>query len=227
MPRYPRNYIKTNFFHVMSQGIDKSYIFKCPEDAEYYIFLMNKLKGEININIIAYCVMSNHVHILIRTRDVKNLSKFMQRLNTSYGTYFNKKNNRVGFVFRNRFKSEGIYNEKHLYNCIDYIYNNPVKAGMCAKPEQYPFSNYRKIDGLSDGHGSFIDTDEDKALICKNVVTEFISKTKVDLFHLREDKQKIKELLIVLRNKYDISFDKIAIELGLSKSILWRIWQKQ
>ena len=107
MPRFPRSYIKTSFFHVMVQGINKSYIFEEPENIKYYISTMHKLSKEQEIEIIAYCIMNNHAHMLIKTEQLKELSKYMQRLNTRYGKYYNKKHNRVGYVFRDRYKSEG------------------------------------------------------------------------------------------------------------------------
>ena len=134
MPRYPRNYIKTCFFHVITQGIEKTYIFESEEDIEFYLVKMYSLNQECEIKIIAYCIMNNHAHILLETSKVENLAKFMQRLNTAYAKYYNKKYSRVGYVFRNRYRSEGIYNEKYLYNCIKYIHYNPVKAGMCKHP---------------------------------------------------------------------------------------------
>ena len=122
MPRFPRSYIKTSYFHVITQGINKSFIFEYPEDIKMYIKIMYNLKKEHNLKIIAYCVMNNHTHMLIKVERLKDLSKYMQCMNTKYAKYYNKKYNRVGYVFRDRYKCEGIYNEKQLHNCIRYIY---------------------------------------------------------------------------------------------------------
>ena len=73
------------------------------------MYLINE---KYNIKIIAYCIMNNHTHMLLETTDLKNLSKYMQSLNTRYGKYYNKKYNRVGYVFRDRYKAEGIYSAK-------------------------------------------------------------------------------------------------------------------
>ena len=171
MPRYPRNYIKTSYFHIIAQGINKSYIFKYEEDIKFYIKNMYRLDKECKINIIAYCVMNNHVHMLIESQKLENLTQFMQRLNTTYAKYYNKKYNRVGYVFRNRYLAEGIYNETYLYNCIKYIYYNPVKANICKYPEDYPYSNYKKIKDIERNYNEnyiFMDIDTDKNRICKN-----------------------------------------------------------
>ncbi len=83
MSRLPRKCMKTSFFHVITQGIDKKFIFEKPEDIKYYIKIMYKIKEEHNINIIAYCIMNNHTHMLIETQLIEQLSKYMQRINTN------------------------------------------------------------------------------------------------------------------------------------------------
>ena len=114
MPRKPRNNIKTPFIHIMTQGINKSYIFSEEQDIKYYISTMYNIKEKYSIKIVAYCIMNNHAHILIETNDVDKLSKYMQCLNTKYAIYYNKKYNSIGYVFRDRYRSEEILNENHL-----------------------------------------------------------------------------------------------------------------
>ena len=70
------------------------------------------------------------------------ISKYMKVLNWSYGTFYNKINNRVGFVYRNRFQSQYIYDDSYLKNCIKYIHMNPVKAKMVKNESDYKFSSY-------------------------------------------------------------------------------------
>lgn len=222
MPRFPRDYIKTNFFHTIVQGINKSYIFDDDDDIKYYIEKMHNISKEHNINIISYCIMNNHAHLLIGTEDVKELSKFMQRLNTTYGIYYNKKYNRVGYVFKNRYKSEGIYNEKHLYNCIRYIYNNPVKAGICNKPEDYPYSYSKKIDKNIEGDYTFIDIEEYK---CEDILKNFLMQNSIKLSELKDNRKKLKELIILLKEKYNISLRKISEEIGLNREMIRKIYK--
>lgn len=224
MPRFPRSYIKTSFFHVITQGINKQYIFDQSEDIKYYIKIMYELLKEHNIKIIAYCIMNNHVHILIKTEIVKELSKYMQCLNTRYAKYYNKKYNRVGYVFRDRYKSEGIYSEEHLYNCIQYIYNNPVKAGICLKAEEYPYSNYKKITGNTTDDYSFIDIEKDTEKMCKEALEEFLQNNNINLLELKNDKTKLKKLVILLKDKYNVSFRKISKEINISREKLRRIY---
>ena len=91
MPRISRKYAETLVFHIMTQGINKSFIFEKAEDKKFYIKTMYKLKDEFKIKIIAYCIMDNHTHMLIETERIDELSKYMLKLNTIYGKYYNKK----------------------------------------------------------------------------------------------------------------------------------------
>ncbi len=225
MPRFPRNFIKTSFFHVITQGLNKSYIFDEVQDIKYYINTMYTLTKEHNIKIIAYCIMNNHAHILIEAKILEDLSKYMQRLNTRYGIYFNKRHNRIGYVFRDRYKAEGIYSEKHLYNCIGYIYNNPVKAGICKKARDYPYSNYKDINiDLSDEY-IFIDIDNDDE-ICRSVIKDFLIETNIKKSDLKYNKEKLKDLIILLKEKNHISLRQISKELNIGRETIRRIYNK-
>lgn len=224
MPRLPRSYIKTSFFHVIVQGINKEYIFDQSEDIKYYIKIMYELLKEHNIKIIAYCIMNNHAHILIEIESIKEMSKYMQRLNTKYAKYYNKKYNRVGYVFRDRYKSEGIYSEEHLYNCIHYIYNNPVKAGICSKAEEYPYSNYKKVTGKAIDNYIFMDIEKDTEKICKDVLEEFLQDNNINLLELKKDKVKLKMLVIMLKKQYNVSFRKISKEININREKIRKIY---
>ena len=226
MPRFPRNYLKTSFFHVMSQGINKNFIFEDSIDIKFYIKNMYEIKDKYNVKIIAYCIMNNHVHMLLETADVENLSKYMHCLNTRFGQYYNKKYKRVGYVFRDRYKAEGIYSEKQLYNCIKYIYDNPVKAEICKKPEEYEFSNYKKIDFIDDEEYVFIDVEEDKEIICEKLVKEFLNKKKMKMEEVRENKAELKKLIKILK-QHKIAFRTISKTININREKLRREYNKE
>lgn len=208
----------------MTQGIDRSYIFEDIDDINLYIRTMYNLSNELGLKIIAYCIMNNHAHILIKTEDIHKLSKYMQRLNTKFGRYYNDRHERVGYVFRDRYKSEGIYCEEQLYNCIKYIYDNPVKAGICNTPEEYPYSNYKKINIVYENNYSFIDIDENDKFNCKTFIYNFLKENNIELEELTKNKLKLKELIIMLKKKHDISLRKISEELHLSREIVRRLY---
>ena len=127
----------------MVQGINKEYIFKKDRYINKYLQLLNEKIYKEEIKIVAYCIMNNHAHLLIKVDDIKNLSIYMQKVNTVYAKYYNyMEKNRVGYVFRDRFKSEPILNRRQLIQCIKYIHRNPVKANMVQNEEEYQYSSY-------------------------------------------------------------------------------------
>lgn len=226
MPRKSRNSIKTSYYHIMTQGINKSYIFERTEDIKYYIKCMFKLKNDYSLKIIAYCIMNNHAHLLIKTELIEELSKYMQRLNIKYSHFFNKKYNRVGYVFRDRYKSEGIYDEEHLYNCIRYIYDNPVKAGICKHASEYPYSNYKKINRKINEQYSFIDDEETKEREYKNFIEDFLIKNNIKTTQIGENEDVLQEFITILKNKYKISLRKISEDLNINREKIRRIYNK-
>lgn len=231
MPRFPRSYIQTSFFHVITQGINKSYIFENAEDIKHYIKIMHKLIEELNIELIAYCIMNNHSHMLINTEKITELSKYMHRLNTSYAIYYNKKYSRVGYVFKNRYKSEGIYSEEHLYNCIKYIYDNPVKAGICKSAKEYPYSNYKEYNKEyhQDVKGNYtfidVDTDVDKEQLSQKVIDEFLIDNLLKKQDLENDVCKLKELINILKIEHNISLRQISKALDINREKIRKIYK--
>ena len=142
MPRLARSSFPTHFFHIMVQGINKEFIFSKKYYIETYLNLMHKYIHEFSVTILSYCIMNNHAHLLVFVNDIHDLGKFMHKINLVYSQFYNKENHRCGVVFRNKYKSEPIYDIKHLLNCINYIHLNPVKANMVNSCEEYPYSSY-------------------------------------------------------------------------------------
>ena len=128
----------------MVQGINKEYIFNKKMYIEKYLEIFRKNKLEHNFTLIAYCIMSNHAHFLVHTEDVIDFGKFMKDINQNFAKIYNKKENRCGVVFRNRYKTEPICDIKYLINCIKYIHNNPVEAKIVSKCEDYPYSSFKE-----------------------------------------------------------------------------------
>lgn len=228
MPRIPRMYLNTEYFHVITQGINKTYIFDCEQDIKYYIKNMYELKNKYSINIIAYCIMNNHAHILLNSEKTANLSKYMHDLNTKYACYYNKKYQRIGYVFRDRYKAEGIYSESQLYNCIKYIYNNPVKAGICYRPEEYLYSNYKPMyPVVKNENYLFLDIIEDDDKLCKDVLEKVLIEKNITLAELKKDEKELQKLIIILKNDYKISLREIAINLNINREKVRNIFKKR
>lgn len=152
MTRKQRIYSYSGFMHIIERGIGQQLLFEDSQDYSYYISLMEKYSKETAVKINAYCLMDNHVHILIYD-STGAISKMMQKIGVSYANYFNTKYDRVGHLFQDRFKSEIITSERYLVCVFRYILNNPKAAGICPASE-YPWSSYH----LYEDETSFVDT---------------------------------------------------------------------
>ena len=140
MPRSKRRKSGTDVYHVVSRGNDQMDILPQDGDKKYFRGLMKKEADRLGVEIYAYCVMSNHHHMLVKT-DFKNLSQFMKEVNFRYAVYYNGKYDHSGHVFQGRFYSSGVETEAYLLSCIRYIHNNPVKAYIVPDILEYPFSS--------------------------------------------------------------------------------------
>ena len=151
MNRKARCSYGNGFFHVMVQGINKRYIFEKDIDKEEYLSLLLRYKEKFKITLLAYCIMDNHAHLLIYTDEIYEMSRYMRMVNSIFAKDYNKATGRVGYVFRDRFNSQYIYNKDYLLKCLKYIHMNPVKANIVDKPEEYSYStysNFLKKDGI-------------------------------------------------------------------------------
>jgi len=140
MPRKPRIEI-AGYYHIINRGVEQRVVFKEAQDYEYFEELMCFYMKNFGITLHNYSLMSNHYHLLIEITQ-ENLSKFMRQLNMNYSIYFNKKYKRVGHLWQGRFKSWYVTDEAYFYTLMCYIEQNPLKANMVKRLEEYPYSSY-------------------------------------------------------------------------------------
>lgn len=149
MSRPPRVLSSTGLYHVIFKGINGLNIFEDTFDYKKMLEILATLKEKEKIQIYAYCLMTNHVHLFLKENEIGDIKKVMHKLLTTYVGWFNRKYMRNGTLVANRYKSEPIEDEKYYMALIRYIHQNPVKAGLCATPDQYKWSSYN--DYLSNG----------------------------------------------------------------------------
>ena len=131
MPRHvKRQQSSTGLYHVFVKGINKEKIFDQTREKAYFKRIIKESLSKYDVEIHAYCIMSNHAHLVIKSDGKQKLSYFMSNILAKYAQYYNYKHNRNGHVFQNRFGSECIESERYYWNCIKYIHMNPVKAFM-------------------------------------------------------------------------------------------------
>jgi len=146
MPRTAREKSETGIYHVIVRGINRQAIFLDDEDREKYLNKLKRITEETMSEILGYCLMSNHIHVIIREGEA-GISLLMKRLGTSYAYWYNQKYQRTGHVFQDRFKSENIEDDRYLLTVVRYVHLNPVKAGIVNKPQDYIWSSCRAYYG--------------------------------------------------------------------------------
>ena len=142
MPRRKRQKSVTDFYHIIVRGIAREDLFETDRNKQIMMKYMKEKLFE-GIEIYAFCIMRNHLHLLIHA-ELKDISKYMHAVETSYALYYNRKKERVGYVFQNRFKSFPIEDEAYLWACLHYIHLNPVKAKMVTETQKYLYSSARE-----------------------------------------------------------------------------------
>lgn len=148
MARLPRLVIPYQPHHVIQRGAGGMAIFI--DNADYQVFLryLREAAKAYKVAIHAYVLMSNHIHLLATPSDSSGFGKMMQWLGRYYVPYFNRRHDRIGTLWQGRYRTSIIDSEHYLMVCSRYIELNPVRAGICARPEDYPWSSYRHHIGL-------------------------------------------------------------------------------
>ncbi|MFA6031036.1 MAG: transposase [Elusimicrobiota bacterium] len=145
------------FYHVTARGNNKQSIFTTEEDYGLYLELLADACQRYSLQAHAYCLMENHLHLLLRTLKA-NMSEAIEWLNGRYARLFNLGHSHIGHVFQRRFWSECIWDEAYLHEVGRYIHMNPVRAGIVETPEAYRWSSFREY--LQSGSKGFIRKDE-------------------------------------------------------------------
>ena len=135
-------------YHVTSRGNARQRVFLDDEDREMFLSTLAWVVERFGWCCHAYCMMGNHVHLLIETPQ-PNLSRGMRQLNGVYTQHFNRRHRKVGHLFQGRFKAILVEKEGYLLELARYIVLNPVRAKMVKMPERYPWSSYRAMVGLA------------------------------------------------------------------------------
>ena len=143
MPRHARLIYADTPLHITCRGNNRQDIFNREEDKLYYHSLLKNLKIDNRVDIFHYCIMTNHVHLILYLSRQSNLPRFMKQLNLSYFVYYKKIYGYCGHLWQGRFKSNLIDTDSYLLQCGKYIELNPVRAGIVTGPEAYRFSSYR------------------------------------------------------------------------------------
>ena len=186
MPRRVREKSETRVYHIILRGVNKQTIFEEREDGKKFLSTLAEYKNDSGYKIYAYCLMSNHIHLLMK-EEKEPLEIIMRRIGARFVYWYNYKYERTGHLFQDRYKSEAVEDEAYLMNVVRYIHQNPLKAGIVEDIKDYKWSSYQDYmnnKGLTDtdfvlGH---FDVDREK------------SKVLFETFHKKDSEVKCLEI---------------------------------
>ena len=136
----------TGIYHIILRSINQHIIFEEDSDYRKFLYIMSDCRKKYDITIYAYCLMDNHIHILLNS-PAEKLPTFFQSLGSVFVRWYNNKYQRCGHLFQDRFHSTTIEDERAFLSVLIYIHNNPVKANICRFPSEYRWSSYNAYYG--------------------------------------------------------------------------------
>lgn len=216
MARCPRKKSYTKVYHIIIRGINKQDIFLDNQDLRKFRKEIKRVKEKYKFEIYAYAFMSNHIHLIIKDEN-ENLELIMKSLTVSYSNYFNKKYERIGHLFENRFKSHAIEDESYLKNVVRYVHKNLFTNNMdnfkayhniYEKYQDYD-KNYEMISKLQD---------EDAIKLIRDILKE---PNLIKIQHY--DKDKRNEVISKILKIEGITKVQIARILGMNRKTISRI----
>ena len=179
MPRTVRRLSENNLYHIVIKGNNSEDLFFNDSDNLFFLKEFKRACIDYDAEIITYCLMRNHVHLLMRFSDNNTMSPLFKSFGASYCYKYNRHHNRTGRLFNSRFYSKPINDDEYLFSVVKYIHYNPVNAGICATPKDYKWSGYNEY--YCDGLG-FADTGFLKNLLSKNEFEMLHIRREEDLF---------------------------------------------
>jgi len=151
MPRIARGVAVSYPHHIVQRGNNREKIFFHDKDKEKYLTLLKKYSEKWNVRILAYCLMSNHVHLLAKPLEDISLYKMMQGLTLCYTQHVNRTYKRTGRLWESRYHSCIVDKDKYLWAVARYIEQNPIRAKIVSRAEEFPYSSARAhINGIKD-----------------------------------------------------------------------------
>jgi REP-associated tyrosine transposase len=145
MPRRPcKLQRECRLFHVTARAVNREHLFRDDHDRRRFVVYLEDTSELWGWRPIAWCLMGTHHHLVVAA-SFEQMSHAVHRLHTRYAMYVNRRYDRRGHLFENRFHSWAIRDERHLMNTITYVLNNPVRAGLCVEAADWPWSRPRPV----------------------------------------------------------------------------------
>ncbi|MFW6115929.1 MAG: transposase [Chloroflexota bacterium] len=157
MPRRTTEFAVGHYYHIYNRGAGKENIFRDQENYHYAVGLLEQYAHQLQVFVVAYCLMPNHYHLLLRQDGAQPAGLLPQLVFNRYTKAFNKRYARTGTLFEGRYQSVWVDKIEYLFHLCRYIHANPVKARLVSRPEDWAFSNY--LEWIDARDGTLVDQD--------------------------------------------------------------------
>lgn len=251
MPRGARERSSTGIYHIMLRGIDKRDVFLDDEDRIKFIDNIIKAKEVGDFKLYGYCLMDNHIHLLVK--EGEEVGESIKRITVGYVGWHNRRHERTGYLFQNRFLSEVVETESYLLTVLRYIHLNPVKAGMVKKAEDYYWSSYKDYyldyQGQAtiisseliksyfktfENFGNYMNAKNDDECLEYKAVKKYNESTLKEIIHRKYNIDKLiklptderENMIKEIYNNQDISIRQLSRILGIGKTAIEKAVKK-
>ena len=205
MSRLARAISESGVYHILFRGVNQQNIFEEEADFEKLKDTLAIVKQDLKFEIYGYCFMNNHVHIVLKEKNTGDISLIMKRILTKYARWYNIKYGRSGALIANRYKSVPVEIDEYFLQLIRYIHQNPVKAGIVDKVDNYPYSSFLEYMNKND----LTDTDFLLEMVGRKEFIDFHQEIESLSFRVTDSKRKTDEdVLLFLKKHYQIDKPK-------------------
>ena len=252
MPRGPREKSSSGIYHIMLRGINRQTIFEDDEDRIKFLETLESYKGISKYQIYSYCLMDNHIHILMKEIE-EPISTAIKRICSSYVYWYNHKYERCGHLFQERFKSESVETDGYFLTVLRYIHQNPIKAGITRSVSESKWTSYHEyteganmididfglnllsvdrkkakdlfIEYMNENNKDQCLDDEEKVRLSDDEVREYIAKLGlVSINTLQQlDRDRRDAIIRKLKKLEGVTVRQLSRVTGISKSVIDRV----
>ncbi len=205
MPRQQRRKSESGIYHVMLRGINQQQIFQDEEDNLKFLQIVKECKAISEFKLFAYCLMENHVHLLIK-EGKEPIELIFKRIGNRFVYWYNTKYKRVGHLFQDRYRSEPVETDEYFLTVLRYIHQNPVKAGIVKSCGKYRFSSYNEYI-------------KESKIIDDELAKEMLTKEEFVKYHKKEETARCLEIKEIKPRLTDEEAKRIIKEISGCENI--------
>ncbi len=205
MPRQQRRKSESGIYHVMLRGINQQQIFQDEEDNLKFLQIVKECKAISEFKLFAYCLMENHVHLLIK-EGKEPIELIFKRIGNRFVYWYNTKYKRVGHLFQDRYRSEPVETDEYFLTVLRYIHQNPVKAGIVKSCGKYRFSSYNEYI-------------KESKIIDDELAKEMLTKEEFVKYHKKEETASCLEIKEIKPRLTDEEAKRIIKEISGCENI--------